>query len=227
MRVFLIHGMGRTPVSMWILAQRLARAGHETTLFGYAVTVESLPAIAQRFVARVDETLSGAGDAVRDADAGGAAPEPYAVVGHSLGNIITRFASADLPPGLCRFAMIAPPNQPPAMARTLRDNHLFKWLARDAGQRLTDPDFYADLSTPEVPSLIIAGTRGPRWRRLPFDGRPNDSVVSVDETRLGNIRLVEVHGAHTFLMNRRDVFDLIQAFLAAPPPERDSATIHD
>lgn len=204
---------------MWILAQRLARAGHDTTLFGYAVTVESLPAIAQRFVERVRATMAEEGDA--------SSPAPYAVIGHSLGNIITRYAVAELPDGLCRFAMLAPPNQPPIMARTLRDNRLFQWLARDAGQRLTDPDFYAELPVPTVPSLIIAGTRGPRWRRLPFDGRPNDSVVSVDETRLGDIPLVKVHGAHTFLMNRRDVFDLVRAFLAAPSPARDSATIGD
>ncbi len=221
MRVFLIHGMGRTPVSMWVLAQRLARAGHQTTLFGYNVTVEPLPAIAERFTRRIRETLVGAAVALPT----GADPLPYAVVGHSLGNIITRFAEPSLPAGLSRFAMLAPPNQPSAVARTLRDNKLFKLLSRDAGRRLTDPSFYAGLPTPTVPSLIIAGTRGPRWRGLPFGGRPNDSVVSVDETRLGDIPLVEVHGGHTFLMNRRDVFDLVHAFLTDPSTVTISVTI--
>ena len=217
MRVFLIHGMGRTPASMWVLARRLAKAGHETTLFGYSVTVETLPAIAERFVQRVRETLA---EEQSDGE-----PVPYAVVGHSLGNIITRFAESSLPPGLCRFAMLAPPNQSPVVARTLRANPLFKMLARDAGRRLADPAFYAQLPIPKAPAMIIAGTRGPSWRQLPFAGRPNDSIVSVDETRLDGIPLVMVHGAHTFLMNRRDVFGLVNAFLDDPTTASVSATI--
>lgn len=210
MRVFLIHGMGRTPLSMAILKGRLEKAGHQVTLFGYLVTTESLTAIGERFITTVRESLAQDRE-TPDAPAGG-----WAVVGHSLGNIVARWASDRLPGGFERFVMLAPPNQPPAIARALERNWLFRLLTRDAGAKLADPSFYDELPIPEVPMLIVAGTWGPRRRWLPMGERPNDCLVAVEETRLGDTPVVEVHAAHTFLMNRRDVFEIIDRFLAEP-----------
>lgn len=196
---------------MWILKQRLKRAGYAVSMFGYAVTLETLDAIGERFLKRIERELEGSGEAT------------YAIVGHSLGNIITRHVTSRLPAGFERFVMLAPPNQPASMARALKDNWLFRAATRDAGQRLSDDDFYASLAVPEVPSLIIAGTRGPRFTWLPFRGKVNDSIVGLEETRLGEIPVREVHAAHTFLMNRRDVFQWVHGFLepqaAEPAPD--------
>lgn len=207
MRVFLIHGMGRTPASMWILDRRLRGAGHRPSLFGYFVTVADLDEIAARFAAHVER--------VRAADAEGGEDRGYAVVSHSLGGIVTRLASPRLPPGLRCLAMLAPPNQPPAVVRTLTDNAVFRLLTQDSGRKLNDPAFYESLPVPDVPILVVAGTRGPRAEWLPFAGRPNDSVLRVDETILEGAPTVSVHGVHTFLMNRRDVFAAVRQFLAA------------
>lgn len=205
--VFLIHGMGRTPLSMWLLKQRLTAAGHSVSLFGYAVTFETLEAIGERFVEHIGKELGDRGI------------ERYAVVGHSLGNIITRYSTPRLPSGFERFVMLAPPNQGAVMARALKDNWLFRAATQDAGQKLTDAEFFASLPTPDVPSKIIAGTRGPRVDWLPFRGAVNDSIVSLEETRLGDIPVEEVHAAHSFLMNRRDVFERVQAFLQGDDDE--------
>lgn len=214
MRIFLLHGMGRTPLSMWILKRRLERQGHRASLFGYLVTLSDLDQIARRFRAHVEETLE------RDAAApdGATGPLPYAIIGHSLGNLVARLASPELPPGLCRFAMLAPPNRSPVIVRKLRDNPLFRAATRDAGRKLTDEEFLADLPVPDVPALIIAGTRGPRADWLPFAGAVNDSILRVEETRLEGIPLLEVPGVHTFLMNRRDVFEAIRGFLDRAEP---------
>ena len=48
MKVLLVHGMGRTPVSMLQLARGLRAAGTEVELFGYVSTVESLERINQQ-----------------------------------------------------------------------------------------------------------------------------------------------------------------------------------
>lgn len=206
MRVFLIHGMGRTSISMWYLKWKLQRLGHRPSLFGYLVTTTSLQEIADRFAEHVCKVV--AADREKSTQ-----PEPYAVIGHSLGNIITRKASSRLPEGLSRFVMLAPPNRSPAMARFLKNNPVFRAATRDAGQKLADPTFYQDLPVPEVPSLIIAGTRGPRAPWLPFQGQPNDSVVGLEETRLAGIPVLEVPAIHTYIMNRGDVFEALRTFL--------------
>jgi len=207
MRVFVIHGMGRTPLSMWLLARRLRGAGHRTTLFGYLVTAEELERITDRFVDRVRSVMEAEATAAGE-------PVPYAVVGHSLGNVIARLASPRLPPGLRRLAMLAPPNRPPAIAKALADNPIFQTLTRDAGRKLTDEEFFAALPMPETPALIVAGTRGPRADWLPFDGERNDAILKLEETLLDGVPTVEVPGTHTFLMFRRDVFEIVRDFLA-------------
>lgn len=207
MRVFLLHGMARTAASMIVLSHRLKAAGHRPSLFGYHVTVTPLHVISRRLTRHVGKVME------KDATRAGAPQPPYAIVGHSLGNVIARLAVPDLPPGLHRFVMLAPPNRPPAVARALQANPVFRLLTGDAGRRLVDPGFFRDLPVPGVPTLVIAGTRGPSARWLPFRGETNDGILTVRETRLEGTEHVEVRGVHTFLMNRRDVTRAIRGFL--------------
>jgi pimeloyl-ACP methyl ester carboxylesterase len=215
-RVFLIHGMGRSRASMFLLSSRLRRAGHDPSSFGYYVSREPLDDIVERFVGHIAEVRT------RDAEGTESAPGPYAIIGHSLGNIITRRAGARLPSGLSRFIMLAPPNQPPALARAFRDNPFFRALTKDAGSKLADPDFYAALGRPDVPTLILAGDGGPKMRWLPFEGAPSDGVVGLDETRLGEVPHEVVSAVHTFIMNHAGATRRIKQFLeqdAEPGPE--------
>lgn len=211
MRVFLLHGLARTAASMAVLGHRLKRAGHAPAYFGYTVLRHELDEIVERFVDRTRRVVEA------DRRAAGASEVPYAVIGHSLGNLVTRLASPELPTGLCRFILLAPPNRPPVLARTLEEHAFFRLLTRDAGRRLCDPELFATLPRPDAPTLVIAGTRGLRWRRLPFGGEPNDGILRVAETPLEGAPLVLVHGAHTFLMNRRDVAHTVRQFLDRPP----------
>jgi hypothetical protein len=185
MRVFLIHGMGRTRLSLLLLAGRLRRAGHDVTTFGYLVS--------------------------RIASSPGGTDAPFALVGHSLGNVIGRLALPRLP-GLTHFAMLAPPNQPPALARIFQASPVFRALTRDAGARLADPGFYADLPVPSCRTLIIAGTSGPRGSWTPWEGRPTDGVVGVEETLLPGVPVVEVAAVHTFIMNDSATATLLRTF---------------
>ena len=193
---------------MWLLAWRLRQAGHQPSLFGYAVTLEPLGDIAGRLVRHIEARL--AADA---AAAPAASPEPYAVIGHSLGNLLTRLASPRLPPDFSRFVQLAPPNQSPASARLLADQPLFQALTQDTGRKLIDEAFFASLPVPEVPTLILAGDAGPRQSFLPFKGEPNDGVLSVEETKLPGIAHLVLPAIHTFIMNRRDTTRAVLAFL--------------
>ncbi len=206
MRVFLLHGLGRTVLSMARLAHRLRAAGHRPALFGYQVVTPELGEIKDRLVERVLRVLA------EDAAAG--RPRQYAVIGHSLGGVIARLASPELPPGFSRFVMLGVPSRSPAIARVLGRNPIYRFLAGDAGRRLADPAFFDRLPVPDVPSLLIAGTRGPRAAWLPAGPEPNDGIVRVAETRLEGVPQLLVPGVHTFLMSRRDVFEAIRRFLA-------------
>jgi pimeloyl-ACP methyl ester carboxylesterase len=91
MDVVLIHGMGRTPLSMLRLRRRLRRAGHRAILFGYSPTFETLEGASARLVKRIERRLGAA---------------RYALVGHSLGTVIIRTALGrlqDRPP--CRVLL--------------------------------------------------------------------------------------------------------------------------
>jgi pimeloyl-ACP methyl ester carboxylesterase len=214
-RVFLLHGLGRTSASMAVLAHRLKKAGHRPTLFGYQVLLRTLDDIAGRFAEKADRVLD------RDRARARSAVVPYAVVSHSLGNVITRLASPRLPDRLDRFVMIAPPNRVPAIATALENNPIFRAASKDAGRKLTDEEFFARLPKPEVPTLVIAGTKGPSASWLPFSGEPNDGIVKVDETRYEGASQLLIHGVHTFLMNRRDVFDAVERFLTPDARSED------
>jgi pimeloyl-ACP methyl ester carboxylesterase len=192
--------MGRTPISLSLLATRLRRAGFPTSSFGYFASRTSLTEIAQGLIAHIEKACRG---------------EPYAIVTHSLGGIITRLASSELPAGFTRFVMLAPPNAPSSMARAMRESRIFRALTGDAGERLGDASFYASLPVPAVPTMVIAGTAGPRMRALPFGDAPHDGIVAVAETRLSGAVHREVPCIHTFIMNDRGVTALVIDFLRA------------
>ena len=184
---------------MALLARRLRAAGHQPSAFGYFVSRDPLERIAEQFVAHIDMT--------RQIDDRG-----YAVVGHSLGNVITRMALPALTE-LRRFVMLAPPNRPPVMAQSLAGNPVFRALTRDAGNKLVDDEFFRQLPIPTAPTLIVAGTRGPKASWLPFAGQASDGVVGVEETRLPGVPHVEVSAIHTFIMNDAEVARLTLRFL--------------
>lgn len=199
MRVYLVHGMGRSPASMLLLGRRLANAGFEPKYFGYFVSRNSLDAIAREFESFVASHEDGT--------------TRYAIVGHSLGGVIARLAAPRLPAGFAKLVMLGPPNRSPRIARALRANPLFKVLTRDAGSRLADPAFFAGLPRTQVPTLVVAGDSFPSLPFHPHRGEATDGVVSVHETFLEGAKAMRVPAIHTFLMNDTGAVRAISRFL--------------
>jgi hypothetical protein len=75
MHAILIHGLGRTPVSMLLLARRLRAKGITTHLFGYSAAFEGWDACVARLRGFIATRTHG---------------ERFIVVGHSLGCVLTR-----------------------------------------------------------------------------------------------------------------------------------------
>lgn len=118
MLTVLVHGLGRTPVSLFPLAADLRRAGHRTRLFAYFPYLESVPFIVARLAAQL-QLLARLG-------------QPVGLVGHSLGGLLLRMAAARVPElRVRRLVMLGTPN---------------RLFAGNRGQFLATPDRYAALT---------------------------------------------------------------------------------
>ncbi|HEX6105548.1 MAG TPA: alpha/beta fold hydrolase [Gemmatimonadales bacterium] len=192
MRVLMVHGLGRTPVSFLRLAHTLRGCGCRTESFPYAAFAETFESIVARLVARIQRMA-------RDPD--------YAVIGHSLGGVLLRAALPRVRGPLPRhLVMLGTPNRPPRAARLAFGALPFRWIAGECGACLSSPAFYAALPAPAVPYTIIAGTRGLPGRWSPFGGEPNDGLVAVSETRIRETDpVLTLPVSHTFMMSDRRV----------------------
>ena len=195
----LIHGLGRSPVSMFPLAGVVRRAGVRTHFFGYSSTLEPFDHIVRRLVWTLTRL------------------RPRFVIAHSLGGILTRMAlpAVSLLPE--HLVMLGTPNRPPRLA-----TYFWKWLpfrvfAGTAGRFLAHPEEYERLPASGVPCTVIAGTAGPVGRFSPFGMEPNDGIVSVSETELEGATRVLVPAWHTWMMAHPQAHAAVREMLSHSP----------
>ena len=186
--VVLVHGMGRTSLSMVPLQRDLRAAGYRVMSWGYSSYCCTIAELGARLRRDVDASR-------------GAAPRIH-FVGHSLGNILVRWmlTGETQPTGVGRGVMLAPPNQ---------GSHSADRYARWIGRLLRPlPELTTDsLST--VRRLPI-----PRHVAIGIIAAERDGKVTVTQTHLaGSAQHVSVPGTHTFIMFRPDVRALVRAFL--------------
>jgi len=184
--VVLVHGMGRTRLSMLPLEKVLEREGYDVLNWGYPSTQGGVAELGASLAAAVSERPRRAGTHVH-------------FVGHSLGNILVRWVLAnERPADMGRVVMLAPPNQGARAAAAAAP--WVGWLL-DPMADLVPGGAGAALPLPEdVQVGVIAGE---------YDGK-----VSVEESHLdGETAHATVPAVHSFLMLRGDVQRLMLAFL--------------
>jgi alpha-beta hydrolase superfamily lysophospholipase len=189
--VVLLHGMGRTRLSMRRASRKLNGMGWRTRLVGYP----SLTRPIEDLASHVAGSLAG--------EIG-----PLHFVTHSLGGLVLRRLLRDRrPPAVGRMVMLAPPNRGSDLARRLelfgRVVPAIRVLARTEAELDT---FFGPL---EGEVLVVAGSRaiGPlRW----VTESPNDGIVRVEETGANPF---VVHAGHTFIMNAPEVLAVVDRFL--------------
>lgn len=134
-RVLLVHGLGRTPLSLVLLARRLQRENYRPESFGYYAFAESHQRIQERLVRRLKSVANEGA--------------PVGLVGHSLGGLLLRQAVAQVPELQVRnLIMLGTPNQPPRMARRAKQWRAFRVLARSCGEFLATPEAFQELPMP-------------------------------------------------------------------------------
>lgn len=205
MRVLMIHGLSRTPISLLGLERHLQQAGYETEQFGYVAFAETFDHI----TLRLRDHLK------RMADQGN-----YGVVAHSLGGLLVQAALSQMSPPLpVHLVMLGTPNNPSRLAKQAWKLLPFRWLTGQCGFNLTRSDFFNQLPPLKIPYTIIAGTGGPTGPWSPFGRDANDGIVAVYETRLSaQDRIIELPVWHTFMMNDATVQTTIVKALQSSQP---------
>lgn len=185
--VVLLHGLGRTPLSMLALSLAARHRGYRVINWHYRSTRHTIAEHADAFAREVAPSLEGA-------------PRVHFVT-HSLGGIIVRqfFATHTLP-NLGRVVMLAPPNGGSEVADVLQRSR-FVACAVAPVRELGTASVTTSLPAATFPVGVIAGSRS----HIPLFSRwmqhvPNDGVVAVDRTRLAGMRdFLVLHRTHTML----------------------------
>ena len=203
-QVVLLHGLGRSEVSMLVLENALAGAGFEVHNIGYPSNDESPAVLVAGVSSAIDACCADNGRTLH-------------FVGHSLGGLLIRaYLGTKHPANLGRVVLIGTPNHGSELADL--DEGLLGTLLELAGPTAEmlgtgATDFPALLPPPDYEVGVIAGTRDAlvtnEW--LPL---PNDSMVSTASVRLdGMTDYREFHVTHWGLRNDGDVAQAAIRFL--------------
>jgi hypothetical protein len=192
MQAIVIHGMGRTPLSMYLLAYRLNAAGIRPKLFGYSVTFEDWAGCTARLKKFIEVNTES---------------HAYIVVSHSLGSVLVRHVLPSLSrkPTACFF--LAPPTQACGAARRLAPKWWYRALTGDMGQLLANQEFMSNLPIPSALTKVYAGNAGLTGFYSPFGEDENDGILMVKETQLSGAVMQVVPSLHTLIMNNRKIAD--------------------
>lgn len=196
--VILIHGLCGSHTMMASLSRYLRDVGHLTTFnITYPTTQYAVSDHAES-LARIIANLDG----IDEID----------IVAHSLGNIVVRNYLANPKwkpdPRLRRMVMLGPPNHGSLAAVVLAENAVFKAITGDAGQELGAQwsTLEKSLATPTFEFGIIAGGKGDGRGFNPLLPGDNDSIISVETTRLaGASDFIVVPVIHSLLPDSRKV----------------------
>jgi pimeloyl-ACP methyl ester carboxylesterase len=204
--VVLLHGLGRTGISMRVIATALRRAGHPTLSPWYGL---------RRSMAEIVDFLH-----PRVTGFAAAHPGPLHIVTHSLGGLVARaLITAHRPPSLGRVVMLAPPNAGSELADFIFSLGLDKLIFGPVGPHLRtgrgDPH-ESQLGSVDFDLGVIAGDKpfDPIIAPLLLPG-PNDGKVSVAATKIPGMNdHIVLPVQHTFMVHDSVVIAQIKAYLA-------------
>jgi triacylglycerol lipase len=202
--VVLLHGMGRTHLSMLRLQSSLESDGYEVWNRSYPSTRNTIVQLAPVV-----------GEAVQDCRK--RQTRQIHFVTHSLGGILVRaYFQNHAVPEARRIVMLGPPNHGSQAVDSYRDSWWFRKATGPAGQQLgTGPDSAPNRLAPiRLEVGIIAGTKSSDpWFSNLFQ-EAHDGKVSVSSAKLPEMKdFLLVESGHTFMMNSNEVIRQVKVFL--------------
>lgn len=202
--VVLLHGMGRTNLSMLRLANALEREGYQVVNVSYPSRTQSLEKLATEWLPAQIPT-----------------DRRVHFVTHSLGGILVRvwLSECGAPANLGRVVMLAPPNAGSEIADRFANFPPYHWITGTNGRRLGTagdslPNALGPWPSAESDLGVIAGGKVLNPLLGNLLPRPNDGKVSVAATHLvGERDHVVMPYSHTWLGWRRATLAQVSAFL--------------
>ena len=203
--VVLLHGMGRTALSMSKLEKHLFSKGYKTVNFAYPSTSEPIERIAEVYIPSAISQCQKI-QAVK-----------IHFVTHSMGGIIVRqYLQANSLPKGSRLVMLAPPNRGSEVVDYLKKFFAYRWLTGPAGQQLgTNTESIPNRLKPvDIEVGIIAGAKSLNPIFSSFISGPDDGRVSVERTKLEEMSdFLVVSSNHTLIMRNKAAIRQVVHFL--------------
>ena len=203
--VVLLHGMGRSTLSMKRIEWALVNRGYRVVNVGYPSTLHSVEELARSNLAPALRQLE-------------VAPGGHVhFVTHSLGAIVLRqHLATQSMPNLGRVVMLGPPNRGSELAEAFKGKLWYRLATGPSGQQLGTGKF--DLPRALGPATcevgVIAGDRSLNPLLSCMIPGPDEGKVSVESSRLeGMAGFTVVHHSHTWLPWRKNVIRQIISFL--------------
>jgi len=212
-QLVLLHGLGRSRHSMWIMEKSMQDKGYSTLNLGYSPMTQDIESIAKQLSQQVLDWADPQG--------------PLDFVGHSFGGILIRAILAqpqfaEFKGQLGRCVMLGTPNQGTETASYALSHPIFKhFTPKIAAHLKPDSHFIKNLAEPKISTGIIAGDKDfhaiipVTWfYQQATKGAPGDGVVEISNTRCRNMSdfiILPLH--HSFMMWNSQVMQQIDYFL--------------
>ncbi len=216
--VVLLHGLGRTDLSMLRMESVLAERGYSVVNVDYPSTQHSIEHLAA-------EELGPALELCCSADS-----IPVHFVTHSMGGIVLRYyLDTHEVQQLGRVVMLSPPNQGSELADWVAESPLLQKILGPSVEQLgTDSaSVPSQLGPVDFELGVIAGNRtlNPLFSRM-IPGA-DDGKVAVENTKVeGMADFLVVPHSHTYIMMNEEVIDQVIHFLEEGRFRRDTAAVN-
>ena len=202
--VVLLHGLGRTSKSMWLLERKLANRGFSVVNLDYPsrkYSVERLSGYLRNMIHSLctDEK------------------KKIHFVTHSLGGIVLRcYLKENQVKNIGRIVMLSPPNQGSELVDNFEENIFFKIAAGPSGKQLgtKSSNIPNTIGSVNFDLGIIAGNRSTNSIYSRLIPGADDGKVSVNRSKVkGMTDFLIVEHTHTFIMNSSEVIKQVIHFL--------------